>query len=479
MKKYIRNGMLPVKAVMLPATALMLLAACSESDVQELFPESYQKILYIKDGGDKNVTLYVTGQDAQYSLKVCKGGSDPAKNALAKVEVMSQADVDKDYTVPFGETYKVLTTDAYSLGDCDIELGSSESARDIAISLKTGRIRDLMQAEPDTHWILPLELVSATDSVNADHNRYVIIVDEVSEPLLGFKKSGVEEFVCDISQPFSLKLPLGLVDVENRWDLTAQIAIDNDFLNSYNAENHTSITLPEHYSLSQSVELKSDRQEAIVDLSISDFGNRTSGYLMVPLKLASVSMFGISGSRSQYAALLHLTGHKFDRSTWEAKGCSEQEQEQFDWGTEPSGRAKNALDGDISTYWHYQWGSNGVGSCSGHASGKHSIMVDTKSRRLFTQIGLIQRAGGVWNILKSVRFWVSSDDAVWNGNASDTAGWTPIEGIYTFTEDLDQREFVFDIPAAEGRYLKIEVVESARGGDVGTLAEIYGYGKEL
>ena len=85
----------------------------------------------------------------------------------------------------------------------------------------------------------------------------------------------------------------------------------------------------------------------------------------------------------------------------------------------------------------------------------------------------------VWNILKSVRFWVSSDDAVWNGNASDTAGWTPIEGIYTFTEDLDQREFVFDIPAAEGRYLKIEVVESARGGDVGTLAEIYGYGKEL
>lgn len=466
-----------IKTIVMPAAALLLAAACSETDVQELFPENYEKILYIKDGGDKHTTLYVTGQDTRYTVKVCKGGSNPKKAAYARVEVMSQADIDKAYSVPFGEPYKVISADAYTLGDCDVEIGGSQSARDVEVSLKTERIRNLIDSDPQTHWVLPLRLVSATDSVNADNNRYVIIVDEVSEPLMGFRKSGIEEFVCDISQPFSLKIPVGLVDVENRWDITAQLAVDNDFLASYNAENNASVTLPDNFAISQSIELRSDRQEATVDISINDFGSHTSGYLMMPVKIASVSMFDISAANSRYVALLKLTGHRFDRTSWEAKACSEQAPEQFDWGMESSGSAANVLDGDLSTIWHYKYGSKGTGSCGGHAGGKHCIMVDTKSERLFTQIGLVQRQGTEWNILKSVRFWISSDDAVWNGSASDTAGWTAIDGIYTFTGGTDQQEEIFDIPATSGRYLKIEVVESLKGGDVGALAEIYGYGK--
>lgn len=44
----------------MPLSALVVVAACSESDVQELFPDAYKKILYIKESGEKNVTLYVT-----------------------------------------------------------------------------------------------------------------------------------------------------------------------------------------------------------------------------------------------------------------------------------------------------------------------------------------------------------------------------------------------------------------------------------
>lgn len=462
----------------MPTAALMLAAGCSESDVQDLFTDNYHKIIYIKDAGDKNVTLYVTGSDVNYSFKVCKGGSNPALSAAGRIEVMSQAQVDEEYSIPYGETYKVLTSDAYTLNGADVEFGTADMAKTVDVSLKVNRVKTLTDSDPDALWVLPLRLVSDRDSVNADNNSYVIIVDKVSEPLVGFKKSGVEEFTCDISEPFSIKVPVSLIDVDNIWNLTGTIGIDNQFLSDYNRDNGTAHALPDiNYSVCNSFELKSDRQEAIVEVSVPDFGTRTSGSMMIPLKITGVSMFSVSAQHAHYAALLKLTGHKFDRSNWIAKACSEQAQEQFDWGTETASPAQNVLDGDINTMWHYKYGSKGEGSCGGHDYGKHCIMIDMKSKHTLTQIGLVQRAGGEWNILKSVRFWVSNDDAVWNANASEKAGWQAVDGVYTMTEDTDQREHVFDIPASEGRYLKVEVVESLKGGDVGAFAEIFCYGK--
>ena len=46
MNRYIKN-------ILMPLSALVVVAACSESDVQELFPDAYKKILYIKDGGEE------------------------------------------------------------------------------------------------------------------------------------------------------------------------------------------------------------------------------------------------------------------------------------------------------------------------------------------------------------------------------------------------------------------------------------------
>lgn len=471
MKQLIRN-------IMLPVALIALATGCNEGDIQELFPSDYQKILYIKDGGDKNVTLYVTGQDVDYSFKVCKGGSDPVQSAAAKIEVMSQEQVDDAYSIPYGEKYKVISADAFTLTGTELEFTSADMAKTVNVNLKVDRVKELCKNEPDTRWLLPLKLVSATDSVNADNGTYAIIIDHVSEPLVGFKKTGVEEFTCDISQPFSVKLPIGLVDVDNRWGLTGTVDLDPDFLGTYNRDNGTDYALPDvPYTVSKSFELRSDRQETTVELSIPDFGSRTSGSMMIPLRITDVSMFSVSPSHGRYAALIHLTGHKFDRSGWSAKGCSEQHQEQLSWGMESNCQASNVLDGDLGTIWHYKYGSKGEGSCAGHAGGKHCLMIDMKDKKMLTQIGMCQRAGGEWNILKSVRFWVSDDEAVWKANASDKAGWTAVDGVYTFTTALDQHEHIFDIPASEGRYLKIEVVESLKGGDVGALAEVYCYGK--
>jgi len=105
-------------------------------------------------------------------------------------------------------------------------------------------------------------------------------------------------------------------------------------------------------------------------------------------------------------------------------------------------------------------------------------MIDSKREHTFTQIGLQQRQDLGWdgNHVAEVRFWISSDPSVWSNNAGKADGWMAIEGVHKLrTSHIDEQ--VIDIPASTGRYIKVEVVSGGAGQDVGTFAEIYGYGK--
>lgn len=72
----------------------MALFSCdnNESDYQDLFPEEYHKILYIKDSGSVELELSQLSSTPtyNYSFIVCKAGSNPALEANAHIEVMSQ-----------------------------------------------------------------------------------------------------------------------------------------------------------------------------------------------------------------------------------------------------------------------------------------------------------------------------------------------------------------------------------------------------
>ena len=98
MKKYL--------SILLPSIVLSaVFLSCSEESVQSLFDDKYDQILYIKDGGNKNTTLYLTGQNASYAFRVCKGGVDAKKSAQASIVVRSQDNIDEEYGAG---SYKVL-----------------------------------------------------------------------------------------------------------------------------------------------------------------------------------------------------------------------------------------------------------------------------------------------------------------------------------------------------------------------------------
>ena len=118
---------------------LMALFSCdnNESDYQDLFPEEYHKILYIKDSGSVELELSQLSSTPtyNYSFIVCKAGSNPTLEANAHIEVMSQKELDEKYSIPEAVNYKVLPKKTYSLENSELLFTSEELHKYCNVSL--------------------------------------------------------------------------------------------------------------------------------------------------------------------------------------------------------------------------------------------------------------------------------------------------------------------------------------------------------
>lgn len=303
MKKYL--------SILLPGIVLSaVFLSCSEESVQSLFDDKYDQILYIKDGGNKNITLYLTGQNTSYSFRVCKGGVDANKATQASIVVRSQQDIDEKY----GEgDYKVLPESAYKIETAQLDFTADDEGKLVSVQLLNDNIYKLTQQDTKARWMLPL-LLTSSDSVNAEHNQYTLIIDKVTAPQVGFKKIGVDTLFHNFNKPLTLSVPLGIDEIENQWTVDATIGVDTKYLDAFNQAHGTNYQLPAGYDVPNTVTLTSDKQEASVNATITSFGTQTKGYVMLPLRIKSVSSLSVSPQKSSYAALVKLVGTQFDRS---------------------------------------------------------------------------------------------------------------------------------------------------------------------
>lgn len=116
---------------------LVLLGACSESkyDLDQLVPEEYHKILYVNNSGKQDLTLYDTDEDNKYTLSVVKSGSDPSLTASVKVSVLTQAELDEEYSEPEGTNYKLIGENCYSLDATTLDFSSADRYKLVNIFL--------------------------------------------------------------------------------------------------------------------------------------------------------------------------------------------------------------------------------------------------------------------------------------------------------------------------------------------------------
>lgn len=463
MKKYL--------SILLPGIVLSaVFLSCSEESVQSLFDDKYDQILYIKDGGNKNVSLFVTGQDTSYSFRVCKGGVDANKATQASIVVRSQQDIDEKY----GEgDYKVLPESAYKIETAQLDFTADDAGKLVSVQLLNDNIYKLTQQDTKARWMLPL-LLTSSDSVNAEHNQYTLIIDNVTAPQVGFKKIGVDTLFHNFNKPLTLSVPLGIDEIENQWTVDATIGVDTKYLDAFNQAHGTNYQLPAGYDVPNTVTLTSDKQEASVNATITSFGTQTKGYVMLPLYIKGVDALSVSPQKSQYAALIRLVGTQFDRSEWRATACSQQAQQ----NGEPDGSAMNAIDGDLKTHWHYKWNTQGTGSCASHPNKRHWLMLDTKTNHSFTQVGIWQRQSAVWvgQYVEKFKLYVSSDASVWGSQFKSSDQRWKCVGEYTL-DLVKDHELIVDLPPTAGRYVTLEITKGGWDGDVGCFSEVYLYGE--
>ena len=452
-----------VRLLLLFPIFCMLASACNdEGDIQELFPSEFHKILYIIESGESRVIIYNTGENVTETFTVCKAGSDPTLTANVQIEVLSQDIVDEEYTA--GVPCRIIPQETYQIDATDLSFSSSEESKKVNITLFPDQLQQVMEdAKEDVQWLLPLEAVSMSDSINSEKSRYILYVDDVIVPPVGFKRAGVEVLTHDFTTgAFVASVPFGLLTVDNMWDISATFATDKEYVSAYNAEHGTVYQFPSEgtYAIDEQVTLAADEQEASVNISISDFQGKKSGYFMLPVRMTGVSVFEIQESNELYAPAIRLVGKKFDRSDWEVIDvCTE---ELTGEGGGNNGHAVHALDGDLSTYWHTMWSGSPQCTCP------HHLVIDTKQEREFTQIGLVQRKNDSWlGDIKNFTVSVSSDNQSWTEIGSGLGDRNTAE------------EQVFDVTPTKGRYLRFDFLDTWRSGESHiSVVELYAYGVE-
>lgn len=118
------------------------------------------------------------------------------------------------------------------------------------------------------------------------------------------------------------------------------------------------------------------------------------------------------------------------------------------------GAAKNAIDGDESTYWHTAW-SNSV------ATYPHELQIDLGSTYNLKGFKYLPRQdGGINGTIKEYQLYVSSDGQEWG---------TPIsEG--TFEANTNLQEIVYS--EVQARYVKFKALSEINGGAWASMAEL-------
>ena len=443
-----------IRNTLLLAGSLLLLGACDESkyDLDSLVPEQYHKILYVNNSGKQEVTLYDTGESYAYTFSIFKSGSEPSLTASADIYVLTQEELDNEYSDPEAVNYKLIGTDCYSIESTHLDFSATDRYKPVTVSLDPENIKSMITANPDAVWVLPLQVVSENDSVKCEKNELFLQITGVITPSFGFESSAVSVKEYSYGSAVTEKVALGL-DTENSWEINCEFAVDDAYRTAYNTKNKTIFqALPDgSYSFQDQMTLSPGTTNTELAVTINADQLEPGDY-MLPIRIESVSIFGISSTNDVYPLTIRILGPLLDRTSWTIEANTQ----------EPSGEGSGngvpscALDGDLSTYWHSSWQS-------GTHALPHELIIDTKESYTFTQFGLVQRQHDSYMDAGTGVFYVSDDKV----------NWTEV-GTFTMKKIHATQNFTLETPV-QGRYFKVQITQSNR--DLNTsLAEIYAYG---
>lgn len=445
---------------------LIALGACegSEYELKNTIPEECHKILYLKNSGKQQITLFNTGQINHYTFSVIKAGSEPDLEAGVDIKLLTQEEVDSHYSNLDGVNYKIIGEQTYSLEATHLDFATVDRYKEITVSLDPQKISENMENDPSAVWVLPLKIASQTDSVNVNMNELFLQL-EVRDASVGFNESGTGEKEIEygrIESSINYNATFKL-DITNQWNIACGFeAADQAYVDEYNNRNRTSYELlPEgSYAFAETLELPASVSEAVLRITVNGdklkelAKQNRSGEFILPVRIKSVSMFEVSATNNVYVVTIRVTP-KLDRTDWTVTASSQElNGSNSDKGEGP---VKYMLDGDPNTFWENQWKAEPAPK----PTLPYTLIIDTKKEHTFFKFFMQQRRINMGT--KGGTFYISSDNNI----------WTRV-GTFEMAQIAAVQEF--SITETTGRYIKI-VVESSHRGQEAQLAEFYAYGE--
>lgn len=456
------------------ACALMF-TACDETnfEVENQIPEQFHKILYLKESGKINVSLFDLPDDYTYSMTLVKGGSSINDTASAKLIVSSQEEITESYSNIEGINYQVIPEDCYKLSDTDIKFNEEESSKEISVAIHPQIVKNYMSTNSeDVKWVLPLVVTSESDSINANRSELFLMLDEVITPSVGFVNTILDKGEYQYGRHASISEMVQFrLDFENQWDINCQFTIDNNYIDSYNSTNQTDYKpVPDDLiSITNSISLPKGTSAQLLPVEVSDISTLPAGDYMIPVKIYKAEPFEASNGNDLFVLTFSVT-YIIDRSNWTATASSEHSP------TGVEGPASNVLDGDPGTYWHSKWSDRDEVI----DNPPYELIIDTHDDNTYiTKIGLLKRLNYI-NVFKG-EFFASSDNSSWISIGKFRFSWVDENGELAegaATEKYNKEEY-FPITPTRCRYFKIKIEKSdlnpAFSDNVAHMAEVYAY----
>ena len=275
------------------AACLCGLWGCEDNRSQYL--DEYDTLVYFRNGGEQAITLYSVGNNARYSIPVCKGGSELGAAATARIVPMDQAQLDI-YNMANETRYVQMPADCYEfLTATEFDFTGSDLYRVAEVELKTDRIRERQDADGGASQLVLALQVYSGQKVSRDINR-LIIVPEVDVPVVTFGVNGADVFTFTPDSPednalaSTLTLNMPPSAVEWAFDCTVEV-LGQDWLDEYNAGHDTDYALlpADKYTLPEKIHFDEGKAEAPFEVIVNRTGFAPFEYFAVPIKLASCS----------------------------------------------------------------------------------------------------------------------------------------------------------------------------------------------
>lgn len=467
------------------------IVSCNDEDgIQDIIPEAYHEMLYVKENGTQNVTLYNVGEEASYTFTVCKGGSDPSLTATAKVTVIDPAtDAEcQEQAAQENVQYRGIPAEAYTLSNTDLEFSGEETWKQVTVTVDPQKVQDAMDGVAENSgelpvvWMLPLEVTSETDSVSSERNRYIIEVDDILTPQIGFTKTSEQYFlVKEYEEEPTATIDFALNMEYEKWgEFTCEFEVDKD----YEYEEGKTLLPENSYEFSSVTFNAQESVQSSLAVAINGSALETKEYVL-PIRIKSVSP-SVEISESNSVCVLNVNispadPKKLDRTGWAASSeacCTKAESWSSIGNLFQPGYATNVWWCATSiTADYFTDAAMGGHNNQNKLQIPHWIIVDLQKECYVTAVSLYGLQSNENSYITKGEFYLGSERSLFT-DIEHPEVWTHIGSFSDFDDGSgpkEQKYYVSNI--SKGRYLMIYMTGTSHpDGNQVTLNEIDVYG---